>query len=236
MSTAIVPFTEIHSMAEAIASSGLFGVKTPTQALALMLVAQANGQHPAAAARDFDIIGTRPAKKAEAMLRDFIQAGGAVKWHALDDTQADATFSHPAGGTVKIHWDMKRAAQVGLAGKDMWKKWPRQMLRSRCVSEGVRTIYPAATGGLYAVEEVQDMPPRPQAADVSELVEVEAPAFGGLSRERYEEIEAQFGQAEDMESIAGYWMAITKEERKAVSGLKDRAKARLEAAAAEFGS
>jgi hypothetical protein len=43
-------------MASAIAKSGLFGMKTPDQALALMLIAQAEGMHPAIAARDYHVI------------------------------------------------------------------------------------------------------------------------------------------------------------------------------------
>jgi uncharacterized protein YbbK (DUF523 family) len=39
----------------------------------------------------------------------------------------------------------------------MWKKYPRQMLRSRVVSEGVRTVCPGATSGMYVPEEVQDI-------------------------------------------------------------------------------
>ena len=42
------------------------------EALALMLVSYAEGRHPALAARDYDIIQGRPAKKSEAMLRDFL--------------------------------------------------------------------------------------------------------------------------------------------------------------------
>jgi hypothetical protein len=157
---AIVPlaFGEIERLAVSIARSGLFGIKTPDQAMALMLISQAEGRHPALAARDFDIIQGRPAKKAEAMLRDFLEAGGSVKWHALDDTIADATFSHPQGGSARISWDMKRAGAAGLGGKDNWKKFPRQMLRSRTVSEGVRTIWPMATSGLYEPGEVADIP------------------------------------------------------------------------------
>jgi hypothetical protein len=51
---------------------------------------------------------------------------------------------------------MARATKAQLGGKDMWKKYPRQMLRSRVVSEGVRTVYPGATSGLYVPEEVRD--------------------------------------------------------------------------------
>lgn len=155
--TNIIPVAEVQTMAVAIAKSGLFGVKTPDQALALMLICQAEGLHPAIAARDYDIIQGRPAKKAEAMLRSFLEAGGKVEWHQLDDKIADATFSHAQGGSVRISWDMERGKQAGLASKDMWKKFPRQMLRSRCISEGVRTVYPSATSGMLAPEEAQDI-------------------------------------------------------------------------------
>jgi hypothetical protein len=158
---ALIPVSDMQTMATAVAKSGLFGVKSPDQALALMLISQAEGRHPALAARDYDIIQGRPAKKAETMLRDFLSAGGRVEWHQLDDQCADATFSHPQGGTVRITWDMARAKAAGLGGKDMWTKFPRQMLRSRVVSEGVRTIYPAATSGMYVPEEVQDFEQRP---------------------------------------------------------------------------
>ena len=151
---------EIARVAEAVAKSGLFGIKTPDQALALMMIAQAEGRHPALAARDYDVIQGRPAKKAEAMMRDFMEAGGKVEWHALTDEVADATFSHQQGGSVRITWDMKRAQAAGLGGKDNWKKFPRQMLRSRTVSEGVRTIWPMATSGMYEPGEAADIPPK----------------------------------------------------------------------------
>lgn len=154
-----VSLGDIQRMAQAVAASNLFGVKTPEQAMALMLVAQAEGLHPAIAARDYDIIQGRPAKKSEAMMRSFIANGGRVKWHALDDTQADATFSHAAGGEIRITWDIKRATIAGLTSKDMYKKYPRQMLRARCISEGVRTVCPMATSGMYVPEEVADMEP-----------------------------------------------------------------------------
>ncbi len=156
MGNDVVPYDQIERMAQAVAKSGLFGVKDVSQALALMLVAQAEGRHPALAARDYDIIQNRPSKKSEAMLRDFLESGGKVEWHQLDDTAAIASFSHPAGGTVKIDWTMKRAVSAGLGGKDMWKKYPRQMLRARTVSEGIRTVCPMATSGMYVPEEVKD--------------------------------------------------------------------------------
>lgn len=150
------PVSDMERMAKAFAASKLFGVQNVDQALALCLVAQAEGRHPASAAQDYHIIQGRPAKKADAMLRDFLSAGGKVEWHALTDEQADATFSHPSGGTARIDWTFKRASTAGIANP-MWKKYPRQMLRSRVVSEGVRTVCPGATSGMYVPEEVQDI-------------------------------------------------------------------------------
>lgn len=165
-------FVDMQRMAQAIARSGLFGVKTPDQALALMLVSQSEGRHPALAARDYNIIGMRPSKTAEAMQRDFLAAGGKIKWQELSDTAAIAEFSHPNGGSVTIKWDLAQANRAGLGGKDMWKKYPRQMLRARCVSEGVRTVFPAATSGMYVPEEVRDFGP----ADTAVGTTIEATA------------------------------------------------------------
>jgi hypothetical protein len=159
--------TDMERMARAFAASKLFGVTNPEQALALCLVAQAEGRHPASAAQDYHIIQGRPAKKADAMLRDFLSAGGKVEWHALTDECADATFSHPSGGSARIDWTFERAKAAGIQNP-MWKKYPRQMLRSRVVSEGVRTVCPGATSGMYVPEEVQDIvhaePTRPRDA------------------------------------------------------------------------
>jgi hypothetical protein len=152
-----MPLQDMQTLAVAIAKSNLFGIKTPEQALVLMAIAQAEGRHPVEAARDYDIINGRPAKKAEAMLRDFILAGGKVQWHALTDELADATFTHPQTGEVRIDWDMKRA-QTAFGKKEMYGKFPRQMLRSRVVSEGVRTLWPLATSGMYEPGEAADIP------------------------------------------------------------------------------
>ncbi len=159
----VFSMSDIEKVAGAIAKGGLFGSKDPYAVLTLCLLAQAEGQHPAVVFRDYHIISGKPAKKADAMLRDFITGGGKVEWHTLDDDCADATFSHPSGGTVRISWDKARVAQAQLGGNAMHKKYPRQMLRARVISEGVRTVYPGATSGLYVPEEAAafDSPAQP---------------------------------------------------------------------------
>lgn len=154
-----VPYADMERMATVIAQSGLFGVKNPVQALALMLVAQSEGLHPATAARDYHVIQGRPALKTDAMLARFQAAGGRVQWHDYSDAVVSATFSHPSGGSVKIEWTIDRAKTAGLTGKDVWKQYPRAMLRARVISEGIRTVYPGVLSGMYAPEEVSDFRP-----------------------------------------------------------------------------
>lgn len=170
-SSALVPLEQIEGLSQKLAVSGLFAGKTKEQIFALLMLAQSENVHPMTAMRDFDIINGRPAKKAEAMHRSFIAAGGSIEWHALDETQADASFSHPQGGTARIKWDMEKVKRAEIKNEAMYKKYPRQMLRSRCISEGVRTVYPAATSGLYEPGEVKGMEPRAE-KDITQDAEV----------------------------------------------------------------
>ena len=158
----LVPVDQITIMANAVAKSGLFGVKTPEQAMALMLIAQAEGNHPAIAARDYHVIQGRPALKADAMLARFQQAGGKVNWDTYTDTEVKATFSHPSGGSITLSWTIEQARKIGIAGKDNWKNYPRAMLRARVISEGIRTVYPGCVVGVYTPEEVQDFDHKPR--------------------------------------------------------------------------
>jgi hypothetical protein len=217
MSNEIVPFVDMQRMATSIARSGLFGVRTADQALALMLVSQAEGRHPALAARDYDIIQQRPAKKAEAMLRDFLAAGGTVFWHELTDTVAKAKFSHPQGGSVTIEWDTARARRAGLDGKDMYKKFPRQMLRSRVVSEGVRTVFPAATSGMYVPEEVRDMAPEPAPTvtidSTAEELDQFAADVGDEAMPRDLRAEGRGASLQGTEAFRAFWRSLSAGER-----------------------
>jgi hypothetical protein len=156
-----IALSDVMKMADIVAKSGLFGTKTSEQAAALMLLCQAEGMHPMIAARDYDIIQGKPAKKAVALLAAFQAAGGSVVWHEYTDSKVSATFSHPQGGSLAIEWNLDMARKAGFADKDTWKKFPRQMLSARVISEGVRKVFPAATSNLYVPEEIQDFDDKP---------------------------------------------------------------------------
>lgn len=180
MSNALIPVDQMQTMAISIAKSNLFGVKTPDQALALMLIAQAEGMHPAIAARDFHIINGRPALKADAMLARFQTAGGKVEWKTYTDDKVTAVISHPQGGSVEISWTIDMANKAGLTKNPTWKQYPRQMLRARVISEGIRTVFPGVAVGVFTPEEVEDFaPPKTRNMGPAEVIIEEAPAQSG---------------------------------------------------------
>lgn len=172
---AIIPYAEKEHMAASLAKSGLFGLKDASQAMALMALCEAEGLHPAHAVRDYHIVQGRPAMKADAMLARFQRAGGSVNWTVYTDNRVVGVFTHPQGGSVTIDWSIDRAKKIGLANKDNWKNYPRNMLRSRCISEGVRAVYPGIAVGVYTTEEVQDMPSGARSVDMGAVEIVDTP-------------------------------------------------------------
>lgn len=179
----IYSMPDIEKAGAYIAKSGLFGVKSPEQAVALMLVAQAEGRNPFEAARDYHIIQGRPALKADAVLTRFQQAGGKVEWLEYTDSKVVGKFTHPQGGAVTVDWTIDKARKIiqqtrdglqALTDKDNWKNYPRAMLRARCISEGVRTVYPGVASGIYTVEEVQDMGAQPPAPEMEVVLPEQA--------------------------------------------------------------
>ena len=168
----LVAVSDMNVMADAMVKSNFYGFKNKDQMLAVMLVAQAEGKHPATVVQEYDIIMGRPALKSQAMLARFQLAGGKVDWHEISPTKCSGTFSHPQGGSLKVEWTIEMAKLAGLYKENSgWTKYPEDMLRSRVVSRAVRSVYPACILGHYAVEEVQDFDP-PKVKDMGMAQEV----------------------------------------------------------------
>ena len=155
-----ITIQDMTNMSVAFAKSGFFGYKNSSEAFTLMCLAQANGLHPAKAAERYHIIQGRPAMKADAMLAAFQESGGKVRWVKRTDKECTLHLEHPQGGELDVTWTMARAQAAGLTGKQTWKQYPTQMLSARCVSEGVRALYPACLCGMYTPEEVSDFTPK----------------------------------------------------------------------------
>lgn len=152
----MVPLEQIGMMAKAVSDSGLFGIKSEAAAFSLMCIAQADGIPPIKAAVQYHIIDGKPALKSEAMLARFQASGGKIRWKERTPQRCTLWLSHPQAGEIEVTWDIERAKAAGLAGRNTWKAYPAQMMSARCISEGIRALYPACVGGFYTPEEVRD--------------------------------------------------------------------------------
>lgn len=149
-------------MARAFAEGGLFGVRNAAAAFSLIMIAEAEGVHPAKAMQEYDVIEGKPVRKAEKCAARFIESGGKIKTLIYTDDEVRMHFSHPLGEDIEISWTIQRARDYknskgqSLADKDNWKNNRRQMLRSRCWAEGTKTCYPGYADITLSYEEMID--------------------------------------------------------------------------------
>ena len=156
--TILVPITEIQTIARSVVASKLFAAfKDEPTALTLMMLAQAEGLLPIQAVQRYDIIQGKPAKKAAAMLADFMAAGGKIEYVHDTDECVEIIFHSPTlVKPISVRWDIEDAKRAKLDGKDTWRAYPNAMLTARCISTGIRKAMPAIVAGIYTPEEVAD--------------------------------------------------------------------------------
>jgi hypothetical protein len=153
----LIPFTDLKQMAVHTAASQLFGLQNQDQAIALMLLCQAEGLHPAVAMRDYHIIKNKPCLKSDALATRFLNAGGSYKFIEYSDTIVTCEFTYK-NQSLKVSWDIDRARKAGLVREDsQWIKQPRVMLKARVLAEGIRAVCPSVLGGMITKEEAEDI-------------------------------------------------------------------------------
>lgn len=161
----VISMNDVVTMANVVCKSGLFGVKDPNQAMALMLLCQAEGLHPMVACRQYHVIQGRAAMTSQTMMSKFLAGGGKQEIHSATETEADITLSHPAGGSMRVKWTIEQAQKAGLTGKDNWKNHPRSMLLRRAQAEAVRAVAPFVLEGVPTADEAEELePPNPMHA------------------------------------------------------------------------
>lgn len=131
--------------------------RKPEVAAAIMTGA-ALGMDPLAALRAMDSISGQPAFRANT-LRGLVQAAGHEIW-VEEATSTRAIVKGRRRGSQHVEasvWTMDRAKQLGVAGKDNWRKQAQVMLVARGTSEIARLIAADVLLGMpYSAEELGD--------------------------------------------------------------------------------
>jgi hypothetical protein len=202
---------DMNALAKQVVQGKLFpSFDSEAKLMTLMMLCQAEGIPPIVAVRRYDIIQGRPALKSDAMLGDFQTRGGKVAWLTYTEEEVKAEFSAPGlSQPVIVSWTIEMANRAGLTAKTgPWKQYPRAMLKSRVISEGIRISMPAIISGIYTPEEVADFVPQiaPQAERSAIEAEVVPPQDPKASKEAVKALAIAMGEAgiKDKEDVLNW--------------------------------
>lgn len=158
----------------------------PVELTAAILAGIEVGLSPMSAMRSFDIISGQAAPRA-ITLRAVVQSHG----HEMVLIESTATRCRMKGrrkGSSEwqnVAWTIERAKDLGLTGKDNWKKQPAAMLVARATSELARLIASDAILGIgYSSEEVADGGAFDEQVAAETTAPVPAPSTRKMSRRK----------------------------------------------------
>lgn len=143
---------------EALARSGYFpNATTAQQALVQVLLGQELGIGPVMSMSSIHIIERKPTASAGLLLH-LVRRSGRYDYQVIEhsDERAEIEWYYLGKPQGRSAWTMADAKRAGVLNKQVWQRYPRQMLFARAVSEGVRTFCPDVMGGTpaYVPEEL----------------------------------------------------------------------------------
>lgn len=154
---------QAHKIAQSLAGTSFVPASLrgkPADITAAILAGQELGLQPMATLRSVDVIQGTPGLRAHAM-RGLVQSHG----HSVQLVESSPTHCVMRGRRKgeqewqSVEWTIERASQLGLTGKDQWKKQPQTMLEARATGQICRLIASDVLHAMpYASEELDGSP------------------------------------------------------------------------------
>ena len=147
------------ALGEVFAKSGMFpDTKTQSQAVVKIMAGKELGLSPFQSMGSIYVVNGKLALAAQAM-------SGLVKRSKeydyvikkLDDNECILSFTKNDTEVGQSTFTIKDAAKAGLANKDNWKNYPRNMVFARALANGCRWYCPQIIQGYYTQEELEDL-------------------------------------------------------------------------------
>lgn len=144
---------EYLKFGEVLYKSGYFSdIKSAAQAVVKMVAGAEMGFGPMASLNGVYIQGGRPSFMANLVASAIKRNGYDYTIDVLDNTECKVTFHSRGGKLLGVsHFTMADAVQAGLttgSNAHSWKKFPRNMLFSRALTNGARWYTPDIFGGV----------------------------------------------------------------------------------------
>lgn len=153
---------EAATLARYAVASRLYSVSSPEAALMILLTGKDLGLTASQSLRAVYVVNGKPVVSSDAMVAAIRRSGLAASWRVVETTVERCTITtkrvgedQPESETFTLD-DAKRA---GLDRKDVWRAYPRDMLRHRCAAALARRVYPDVILGCYAPGELDEPAP-----------------------------------------------------------------------------
>lgn len=173
---------EAARLAEMAVRSRLYSVQSVEAALMILLTGRDLGLTASQSFRGIYIVSGKPVVSSDAMVAAVRRSGHCASWRVVESTPERCTITTLRTGETEPEtesWTLEDARRAGLLNKDVWKAYPRDMLRHRTAAALARRVYPDVILGCYAEGEMRDDDrPLPVAVSVAESPQ-QTPALGG---------------------------------------------------------
>ena len=165
-------WNSITTMAETFLKSGALpqGVDNPAKVLMVLEAGREAGLKPVEALNSFYFVNGKLSMYGQRLISQVIKAGYKVKWGKCDAQTATVEISREDRGSNETTTTIQDATRRGLAGKDVWKKYPENMLRYKSFGMCARFFCPEALDGYYSKEELEGSPELFDQAPVARVV------------------------------------------------------------------
>lgn len=88
-------------------------------------------------------------------LSQVTKSGFKVEWKECDEKSATVKISREDRGDITETFTIEDATKAGLNNKDIWKKYPKNMLKWKAFGNAVKFFCPEALHGFYLKEEME---------------------------------------------------------------------------------
>lgn len=167
-----------HTLAVSFVKTSYGKGLSDLEASARILAGQELGLAPIASLRAFDTIQGEPTLKANTMRALALRAGHEIELVESGPRKVVMRGRRKGAETWQVvEWTIERAQQMGLTGKDNWKKQPQAMLEARATANICRLIAAdVLLAAPFAAEEAEDRPTVPVQAKVTAAEYLDGPA------------------------------------------------------------
>lgn len=136
---------------------------------AAILFGRELGMAPMHSLSGIHMVEGKPTLAAETMRAQVLAAGHEIGYGEVSSSKVEVKGRRKGETSwTVLTWTLADAQRAGLANKNVWKSYPRQMLTARATAELCRLIFPDVTHGMRATEEMEDggdlLPAGPAAA------------------------------------------------------------------------